>query len=439
MSLARSALLAFFRRVTRIYFREIEVVGQVPIVATRGRVFGGNHTNGLVDPVLVLTPAPCAISTIGKSTLWKIPVLRWLLDAAEAVPIERKKDNPDKRVEANEAIFDRIADHLGAGGNVLIFPEGTSHNEPHLVTLKTGAARMLARARARGVTGLTFQAVGLEFEERDKFRSRALVVYGPVRSVDALDLSGDALVKAITERLRADLAELIVEGTSWEDYRLIARIAQVFANGSGDRTLAGWNEVGRQVEAARRALGPDDEPLYRDIAREVGRYYDALEDEGLTDAEVARGDAPPPSLHRKRRGLRLALALPLAVPGAALYFVPYQLPRLVARAFSKGDRDIVSTLKVATGIVAYPLWAAGLSFASLLLLPPPLGLAATGLVLASPFAALAWLDYLDRRHPSAGSSDVHRLRELRERLTETLARARAEVEPRVAGGSPRPA
>jgi glycerol-3-phosphate O-acyltransferase / dihydroxyacetone phosphate acyltransferase len=426
---ARSVLLRFFRRVTRIYFREIEVVGHVPAAGTGGRIFAGNHTNGLVDPVLVLTNAPCPISTIGKSTLWKIPVLKWLLDAAEAVPIERRKDNPDKRAEANEAIFDRIADHLGRGGNVLIFPEGTSHNEPHVVPLKTGAARMLARARQRGATGLTFQAVGLEFDARDRFRSRALVVYGPVRSVDELALEGDALVEAITDRLREDLSELVVEGTSWEEYRLIARVAQLFANQSGDRTLATWNEIGRQVEEARRALGPEGEGLYREIARSVGEYYEALEAEGLSDEEVARGDGPPVR-RRKRRALLLALALPLAVPGAVLYFVPYQLPRLVAARFAHGDRDVVSTLKVGTGLLAYPVWLAALLGATFAFLPLPLALAAAAVVVLSPFAALAWLDFLDRPRSRVPAGATH-LTAMRRALSERLARARAHVEGRL--------
>ena len=37
-------------------------------------VFVSNHTNGLVDPVLVLTTAPCRISPVAKSTLWRIPI-----------------------------------------------------------------------------------------------------------------------------------------------------------------------------------------------------------------------------------------------------------------------------------------------------------------------------------------------------------------------------
>src|SRR5579859_4650377 len=160
-----SSLLGVFRWVVSLYFRE------VPSATTGGRIFGANHFNGLVDPILVLTNAPCPIAPVAKSTLWKVPVLRALLDAVGAVPVARRKDDPNKPAEANEEVFARVASHLGGGGNVLIFPEGVSHEEPHLVRLRSGAGRMLARAHDEGARGLTYQAVGLEFDARDVFRS----------------------------------------------------------------------------------------------------------------------------------------------------------------------------------------------------------------------------------------------------------------------------
>src|SRR5882672_3396433 len=133
----RGALVATFRGLMRLYFRDIERVGVPPGADVRGRVFVSNHTNALIDPILVLTDAACEISPVAKSTLWSIPGLRWLLDRAGAVPIVRRKDTPDKAASKNDEVFDKIAAHLCGGGNVLIFPEGTSHSEPQLAPLRT--------------------------------------------------------------------------------------------------------------------------------------------------------------------------------------------------------------------------------------------------------------------------------------------------------------
>ena len=53
----RRALVATFRGIIRLYFRQIERVGEPPGPDTRGRVFVSNHHNALIDPVLVLTDA----------------------------------------------------------------------------------------------------------------------------------------------------------------------------------------------------------------------------------------------------------------------------------------------------------------------------------------------------------------------------------------------
>lgn len=386
----RRVLVWFFRRVISLYFRHIEESGNRPSADTAGRIFVSNHVNALVDPILVLTRAPCPISPIAKSTLWNIPGLPWLLDAAGAVPIQRRRDNPNKSSEANEAIFDRIASWLQGGGNILIFPEGTSHNEPQLAAVKSGAARMLIRAFEGGAEGVSFQSVALEFEARDTFRSRALILYGPVHHVRDFDGDSEARVTAMTDMLRDDLSELLVEGNTWPDRVLIARVAEMLANETGDRSMERWNSIGRRVEAARKALAGTGEDVVEEIRGEVDGYYDELERAGLRDHQLG-AETSGPEKNELPGALLLLTVLPLALVGTVLYWVPYQMPRLAARKVGQ-DADRRSTAKLASGLLAYPVWAAGLITLSFLLLPTPSALAALAVILLSPFAALAWRD-----------------------------------------------
>ncbi len=424
----RAGLVWLFRRVIGVYFRAIEVTGNLPAADTGGRIFVSNHTNGLVDPILVLTTAPCRISPVAKATLWNVRGLRWLLDQVGAVPIVRRRDDPTKQAGSNEEIFDKVAAALAGGQNILIFPEGTSHNEPRLIEVKSGAARMLARARARGARGLTFQAVALEFDERNVFRSRSLLVYGPVRRVDDLGKDGDALVEAITAQVRDDLTELLVEGATWPERLLIARVAEMLTNDTGERSLERWNTIGRQVEAARRALRHGGEAAFEGVARAVGRYYERLEEEGFADEQLAHGSAP--GRVDTLADAALWLSLPLAAVGAALYAVPYQLTRLASRRIAEED-DELSTYKLGVGLLAYPLWAAGLSGASFLVLPPPLAAAFTAAAVASPFAALAWHDAAPRLRRAvrfaAREGRLTELRALRSAAMAVIAKTRVDL------------
>lgn len=433
----RAALLFVFRRVVGIYFRDVEIAGDVPASNTGGRLFAANHVNALVDPILVLTQAPCPISPVAKSTLWKIPGLTWLLDAADAVPIVRKSDDPNKSAKDNDAIFARVGSHLAGGGNILIFPEGTSHNEPHLLTLKSGAGRMLARARAsngegqsddgdrNGAARLTFQAVALEFDEREVFRSRTLILFGPVRSVDdvASKRPDVDLAIAITEAIRDDLSELLVEGSTWDERILVVRAASMFANGdpaapdvaprtraaSASVSLAEMNELGRRIEEARRVLHASAPDVVMSLESQVAAYFTALDDAGASDDLVVRharraaaaaagehvGAEPRVAPERIAWGALRLLTLPVALIGMVLYWLPYQLPRAVTRRL-KGDPDVSSTYKLGVGLVVHPLWAAIAVTVAFVKLDTPLALLATAIVLTSPFAALPWLDRWDR-------------------------------------------
>jgi glycerol-3-phosphate O-acyltransferase / dihydroxyacetone phosphate acyltransferase len=413
MGALRRALVGTFRGIIRLYFRRIERVGEAPGPDVRGRVFVSNHHNALIDPILVLTDADCEISPIAKSTLWKIPGLKWLLDGAGAVPIHRRQDDANKDVFKNDAMFSKIAEHLARGGNILIFPEGTSHSEPHLAPLRTGAARMLLAADTYGAD-LSFQSVGLEFDDRDHFRSRSLVLWGPVRRLADLGGQGEERVQMITGQMAADLQDLLVAGETHDERRLIVRVAEMLANDAGDATLSGWSTIGRQVDDAAVTLRNADPTLVARVREKVEAYFAELERLGRTDAQLSGARAAqtkPPT-----RWLRRAALAPLAIPGFALYAIPYFIPRLVAeRSTAPEDADRLSTIKLGVALVVYPLWAAGLVGLSVALIPPPLSLFAAFVVVASPFAALRWLDdYWERTvHHDATPDELANLARLR--------------------------
>ena len=416
----RDALIATFRRVMRLYFKDIERVGEAPAADTRGRVFVSNHYNALIDPILVLTDAACEISPIAKSTLWSVPGLRWLLDRAGAVPIVRRKDAPEKAASTNDATFDKIAAHLARGGNILIFPEGTSHSEPQLAPLRTGAARMLLAAEKAGGTPPTFQAAALEFDDRETFRSRCLVLWGPVRRFrDVAGATDEERVASATAQMDADLRELLVEGQTHDERLRIARVAELLANDTGDTTLGAWSGIGRQVELASHTLAGSD--IAR-VGERVDAYYAALDRLHLLEAQIVQTTAPAPREERPR-WKKLALA-PLAASGFALYALPYFIPRFVARS---SDPDAVSTIKLGAALVVYPLWMGGLVGASLVMLPPPLSLAAAAVAIASPFAALEWLDRWYERTPDPTPEQLADLARLRLAARTAIDEARAKL------------
>src|SRR5207244_528290 len=104
------------------------------------------------------------------------------------VPVYRSQDTQGVAGSdpnaANERTFARCRELLRAGEALALFPEGTSHSDPQLRPLKSGAARIALSAEREHqdstgqALGLLVVPVGLGYEAKAIFRSRVLLVVG---------------------------------------------------------------------------------------------------------------------------------------------------------------------------------------------------------------------------------------------------------------------
>ena len=168
-------LAAASRLATGVFFRRLKVVSTGRIPGTGPLIVVANHVNGLVDPVLLLAAVPRPLRFLAKSTLWEVALLRPLLALAAVIPVYCWQDAAGDLAK-NEESFARCHKVLAASSAIALFPERTSHNEPALQPLRTGAARIVLGAEAAfGPLGVTVVPVGLTFTRRQRFRSWALV------------------------------------------------------------------------------------------------------------------------------------------------------------------------------------------------------------------------------------------------------------------------
>ena len=133
-------MTALARLLVRVFFRSIEVEGGDRLPASGPVVLVANHTNGLVDGLLLMATLRRYPRFLGKSTLFKIPPLWPFLKLAGVIPVYRTIDA--EAGDHNVSAFATSHALLQRGGMVAVFPEGISHDEPTLQPLKTGAARI---------------------------------------------------------------------------------------------------------------------------------------------------------------------------------------------------------------------------------------------------------------------------------------------------------
>ena len=190
--MAYRILAWFLRVVTRVFFRQIEVVGLEHVPKTGPVLFAGNHPNSLIDPILIITTCGRKVHFAAKDSLFKGRIMRLLLNGLGAVPVARKVEvdggsardpagparDASEMGKVNDAAFDHMFGVMQQGGTIGIFPEGISHDEAQLAKLKTGAARLALGGAARIGQPVTIVPCGLTFIHPKRFRSRVLVQYG---------------------------------------------------------------------------------------------------------------------------------------------------------------------------------------------------------------------------------------------------------------------
>jgi 1-acyl-sn-glycerol-3-phosphate acyltransferase len=389
-----------------VFFRRLETAGGDRVPRHGPLLLVLNHPNALVDPVFLFTLVPRPVSVLAKEPLFRMPVLGHLVRAMDSIPVERRHD-PGADLAKNRDMFARVRAHLAAGGAVALFPEGTSHSDPRLRPLRTGAARIALGVRAD--TPLQIQPVGLFYTAKERFRSAALVFFGEPFPVAPAPLDADGepppdQVERLTGTIAKALASVTLQADELEAHDFIARTERILASErrSDDRSrrpgLAEEFEFRRRLLAGYRALQNRNPALLERMRNRVRRYEERLDGAGLDPWDVPVGEFPA-----RRRAGRLAVFLirflgylPLGVPGFLLHALPYRLVGGLAARAAGSSSDVLATAKLIAAAVVFPGVWIGVAVGAGLRFGLPVGLLALLLAPASGYAALRLTETADR-------------------------------------------
>lgn len=382
-------LLAWLLRVsTRVFFRQIEVVGLEHVPADRAVIFAGNHPNSLIDPVLIITTCGRKVHFAAKDTLFKGRIMRAILGGLGAVPIMRKDDHGAGSTD-NQAAFAAMFDVLGRGDAIGIFPEGISHDESQLARLKTGAARLALGAAHKSGREIAIVPCGLTFIHPKRFRSRVLVQYGPALTVTPAVADTPDEVRTVTDEIGTGLRRLTINAPDWDTVRALDVVRRLYQ--PHEISIEERVELARRFNAYYGAVAAD--PRVIELMSRVRSYQDKLDELGVSDRELARDLSKLEVFVRVVRHLVLvAFWLPLILPGAPLHLPPLALARL-GGPFLSPRKDVIATTKLVLGLALVLLaYAAAIA---LLLWKWGLGWALTAAIIL-PLSGWATLRVLDR-------------------------------------------
>lgn len=430
----RGFLAALFRLVLRVFFRQIQIQGQERVPEQGPVVFVLNHPNALMDPAFMLCFAPRPVSFLAKSTLFKMPVIGAIVRGFDCLPVYRRGDkgvDPAK----NRETFDQARDLLARGGSIALFPEGTSHSDPRLRPLKTGAARIAlgaASALSAQQGPLLVVPSGLHYTRKTTFRSRALVVYGEPFEVQPVALDQDhepprQAAQALTEQIGAALAEVTLQAEAVEVLRLVELAEQLVTGAQPDGSLAQRFALRRRMVEGYQRLRRDHGPRLEALELQVTRLSQECAALGvrphhLSGQPLALGELLRASLVHL---LVFSLLGPLGLLGWLLHQAPYHTVDWLAHRYARGEDDMLSTLKVLGALLLFPLTWGVVAGAALWWRGWPWGALALAL---GPASGLAALHLTERLESALGAARAIRAFFSQRRELERLMRARQAIE-----------
>ena len=387
----RALFRALFGLMLRIFFRRIEVSGLEQVPPRGPVIFVLNHPSGLIDPAFMLCLAPRRVSFLAKAPLFRMPVIGFFCRAFEAIPVHRRQDAGSDPSQ-NRETFDATRAVLARGGAIAIFPEGTSHSDPKLRPLKTGAARIALGAAAAlpGAVPIQIVPAGLYYRAKRVFRSAALLHFGggPVRE--------------LTTRIERALAAVTLQAEEGEAHALVDR-AQRIVSAADDvptsppslteelmlrrRLLAGY-EVARMQWPERFAA----------LASRIDRYQAALAAAGLDPRQLTpRRFALDRVLQYVAKAvLVLLILLPAALVGVITHYPAYRAAGFVATGMAKGAEESLASIKVLAAMLLFPLTWAAVAAAVWLSRGVEPALLALAIEPLTGYAALIFFERLDR-------------------------------------------
>ncbi len=331
-----------------------------------------NHPNNLIDSLLVGAVVGRPVHFLATAALFRNGLVGRFLLACGAIPVYRRQDDPDK-MERNVDAFRACFEVLERGEVIAIYPEGTTHAEPRVQRIKTGASRIALDYEVRRLGGghgepLVLVPLGLTFEARKSFRGRVLVSFGeplgvaphaekyredPGKAVDGLTnaiqwameaevvsvkrMDSAALVRAVEDLYRSELVREL------EDERgLSRRQIDVF-------------RLSRAIADATAHFEEREPERVERLWQRILAYRALLAAYRVKDEAVqARLGPRARARQRLRRGWQSTLGLPVFAYGVIVNAVPFFVPRWLARRIARKETDYATT-RFLMSIVALPI------------------------------------------------------------------------------------
>lgn len=378
----------------RLSYRNVRYVGRDKIPQDGAIIYAPNHTNALMDALVLLAMDRRPKVFVARADIFRNPKIAKILTWLKIMPIMRIRDGYDE-VKKNNQTFERAVDVLRDKIPFCIFPEGTHQAKYSSLPLSKGIFRIAFQAQEMMPDmPLYIVPVGLRYGNFFRFRSTVRVQIGEPINVGKFIATHSQLSQAeqmvqMKDMLSERMQRSIFYIPNDENYDATYEICAAVVKGQARKLSVGrkrQNQLDLHFEAnnytvnqiaALRQSDPDR------VARLIELGNEASAMRKSQNISLASVSVKFPVLSRVLKTLFALVALPYCIPVSVLtlpinLLCSFIFTKLRDYAFRNSVRYLVNLLvwpllMIIYSIVAYAVlpwqWALPITIA---LLPAPI-------------------------------------------------------------------
>ena len=397
-----SRLYAFLRYyvdlVLKLSYRNIRYVNRERIPQDGAVIYAPNHTNALMDALVILAMDRKAKVFVARADIFKKPLLAKAFSFFKIMPIMRLRDGVDE-VKKNYETIEKSVDVLRDKVPFCIFPEGQHQAKYSSLPLSKGIFRIAFQAQElMPDMPLYIVPVGMRYGSFFRFRSTVRVQVGePINVQEFLNSHSENTPQEQMNILKDILAERMKSSILYipndEDYDATYEICgaavkrQVLGYGRNPFGRK-YNRLDAHFEANKQIVErilemKESEPEKAAQLLKLGKEASVIRKSKRIS--IASISVKRPILSRILKTLFLIIALPYCIP-VALLTLP--IKALCALVFTKlKDYAFRNSVRFLFNLVLWPLLMIFYAIIAYALLPWQVALPLTLVLLPAPIVA----------------------------------------------------
>ena len=350
-----SILLPYVNWHTRRAYRRFEVHGKEHIPKDGALIFGVNHSNTLMDALVLLSSNNARKVFIARGDIFKNPIIAKILNFLRILPIFRIR-NGVAAVRQNDDSLNKAVDVIHDHVDLYLFPEGTHRTKHSLMRMGKGLFHIAMDANKQfgKESPVYIIPTAIEYGDYFRYRSTAMINFGEAINVTEFlkkttEENEAVNINLLKDKLHDEISKLFTYIPDDEDYDAIWEIVKM----KNEKRAGGlYKKMLRNRETVANVLRFKDEKP-EEAKNLFQRVMDFATERKKQKISVTSTAKKYPLLNSLWEMALLLVGLPYFLASAAIN-LPVWLTTLIIKGKLK-DKAFSNTVSFGVEFVLFPL------------------------------------------------------------------------------------